>query len=115
MLAQCGPEAGLAAIPTRYVGPGGDVLTGYNATTGLPTITASGNWANLGYIAPHPFETGTTNALTFYNTAGVKGNLPRADRLRPARARRATVAGEEAHEVVRPSPLIPRTTEIDVS
>ncbi|MDP3070921.1 MAG: TonB-dependent receptor [Opitutaceae bacterium] len=64
----------------RYTGPGGDVLTGYNATTGVPTFTTSGNWANLGYIAKHPFETGTTNALTFTNLAGVTGNIPRADR-----------------------------------
>ncbi|MBI5769380.1 MAG: TonB-dependent receptor [Verrucomicrobia bacterium] len=66
----------------RYIGPGGDVLTGYNATTGLPNITASGNWANLGFIAIHPFETGTTDALTFTNSAGVTANLPRADRKR---------------------------------
>ena len=66
----------------RYIGPGGDVLTGYNATTGLPNITTSGNWANLGYLAVHPFETGTTNALTFTNSAGVTANLPRADRKR---------------------------------
>jgi iron complex outermembrane recepter protein len=66
----------------RYVGPGGDVLSGYNATTGLPNITTTGNWANLGYIALHPFETGTTNALTFTNLAGVTANLPRADRKR---------------------------------
>ena len=66
----------------RYIGPGGDVLTGYNATTGVPNITTSGNWANLGYVAPHPFETGTTNGLTFYNAADLKGDLPRADRLR---------------------------------
>ncbi len=64
----------------RYVGPGGDVLTGYNATTGVPNITTSGNWANLGYKAVHPFETGTTNALTFTSSAGITGNLPRADR-----------------------------------
>ncbi len=66
----------------RYVGPGGDVLTDYNATTGLPTITTSGSWANLGYVAVHPFDTGTTNALTFTNLAGVTDNLPRADRKR---------------------------------
>ena len=66
----------------RYIGPGGDTLTGYNATTGLPVITTNGNWANLGFLAIHPFETGTTNALTFTNLAGVTGNLPRADRKR---------------------------------
>jgi iron complex outermembrane receptor protein len=66
----------------RYIGPGGDVLTGYNASTGQPNFTTSGSWANLGYIAPHPFETGTTNGLTFISSTGVQGNLPRADRLR---------------------------------
>ena len=43
-------------------------------------FTTNGNWANLGYVAPHPFETGTTNGLTFYNAAGLKGDLPRAER-----------------------------------
>ena len=66
----------------RYVGTGGDVLTGFNATTGIANVTTSGNWANLGYIAVHPFETGTTNALTFTSIDGVTGNLPRADRKR---------------------------------
>ncbi len=68
----------------RYIGPGGDVLTGYNATTGVPTITTSGNWANLGFVAPHEFDTGTTNALTVFNIAGVQGMPPRADRNRIA-------------------------------
>ena len=66
----------------RYVGVGGDTFTGINAATGIPAVTANGNWANLGYVAVHPFETGTTNALTFTNSAGVTGNLPRADRKR---------------------------------
>jgi iron complex outermembrane receptor protein len=66
----------------RYVGAGGDTFTGINAATGIPNVTANGNWANLGYIAVHPFETGTTNALTFTNIDGVTGNLPRADRKR---------------------------------
>ena len=64
------------------VGVGGDTFTGINAATGIPNVTANGNWANLGYVAVHPFETGTTNALTFTNSAGVTGNLPRADRKR---------------------------------
>ncbi|MDO8540429.1 MAG: TonB-dependent receptor [Opitutaceae bacterium] len=68
----------------RYIGPGGDVLTGYNATTGVPTVTTSGNWGNLGFISPHPFDTGTTNALTVYNIGGVNGMPPRADRIRIA-------------------------------
>ena len=66
----------------RYIGAGGDTFTGINAATGIPNVTANGNWANLGYVAVHPFETGTTNALTFMNINGVTGNLPRADRKR---------------------------------
>ncbi len=65
----------------RYIGPGGDVVT-YNATTGQPTVTASGNWANLGYIAPHGFDTGRTNGLTVFNIEGIQGMPPRADRNR---------------------------------
>jgi iron complex outermembrane recepter protein len=68
----------------RYIGPGGDVMTGRNATTGVPTITTSGNWANLGYVAPHHFNTGTTNGLTVFNIAGEQGMPPRADRNRMA-------------------------------
>ncbi len=67
----------------RYVGPGGDVVT-YNPTTGAPTVTASGSWANLGYVAPHEFDTGTTNGLTVFNLAGTRGMPPRADRNRMA-------------------------------
>ncbi len=66
----------------RYIGAGGDTFTGIAAATGIPNVTANGNWANLGYIAVHPFETGTTNALTFTNINGVTANLPRADRKR---------------------------------
>jgi len=66
----------------RYIGPGGDVMTGRNATTGVPTITTSGNWANLGFVAPHLFDTGTTNGLTLFNIAGIQGMPPRADRAR---------------------------------
>ncbi len=65
----------------RYVGPGGDTVT-YNATTLQPTVTASGNWNNLGFIAPHEFDTGTTNGLTVFNINGVQGMPPRADRNR---------------------------------
>lgn len=68
----------------RYVGPGGDTHTGYNATTGAPTFTTTGNWNNLGFISPHPFDTGTTNALTVFNINGVQGMPPRADRIQIA-------------------------------
>ncbi len=68
----------------RYVGPGGDVFTSYNATTGAPSFTTSGNWNNLGYVAPHPFDTGRTNALTVINIAGVNGMPPRVDRMKVA-------------------------------
>ena len=66
----------------RYIGPGGDVMTGRNATTGVPTITTSGSWANLGFQAPHAFDLGTTNALTVFNIAGIQGMPPRVDRNR---------------------------------
>ncbi len=66
----------------RYIGPGGDVMTGRNATTGVANITTSGNWANLGFVAPHKFDTGTTNGLTVFNIAGIQGMPPRADRNR---------------------------------
>jgi iron complex outermembrane recepter protein len=68
----------------RYIGPGGDVMTGRDATTGVPTITTSGNWANLGFVAPNPWNTGTTNDLTLFNIAGAQGAPPRADRNRIA-------------------------------
>jgi iron complex outermembrane recepter protein len=68
----------------RYIGPGGDVMTGRNATTGVPTITTSGDWSNLGFVAPHHFNTGTTNGLTVFNIDGVQGMPPRADRNRIA-------------------------------
>jgi TonB-dependent receptor len=64
----------------RYVGPGGDTLTGYNATTQVPSFTTNGNWNNLGFIAPHGFDTGQTNGLTVFNLAGIAGMPPRADR-----------------------------------
>ncbi len=67
----------------RYVGPGGDTVT-YNATTGQPTVTASGSWNNLGFIAPHNFDTGRTNNLTVINIEGINGMPPRADRNRMA-------------------------------
>lgn len=64
-----------------YVGPGGNT-TIVNPTTGANQNATFGNWANLGYISSHPFDTGTTNALTVFNLAGVQGMPPRADRNR---------------------------------
>ncbi len=64
-----------------YVGPGGNT-TIVNPTTGANQNAAFGNWANLGFVSPHPFDLGTTNALTVYNLAGVQGMAPRADRNR---------------------------------
>ena len=62
-----------------YVGPGGNTTT-VNPTTGANQNATFGTWANLGYISSHPFDTGTTNALTVFNLAGVQGMPPRADR-----------------------------------
>lgn len=64
-----------------YIGPGGNTVT-FNPTLGTYQNTAFGNWANLGFIAPHEFDLGTTNALTVYNINGVQGMPPRADRNR---------------------------------
>ncbi len=66
-----------------YVGPGGNTAV-WNQTIGTWQNTAYGNWANLGFVAPHEFDLGTTNALTVYNINGVKGMPPRADRNRIA-------------------------------
>jgi iron complex outermembrane receptor protein len=65
-----------------YVGPGGNTVT--RATNGAFTNTSFGSWANLGYVAPHPFDMGSTNALTVVNINGVQGMPPRADRNRIA-------------------------------
>ena len=51
-----------------YIGPGGNTLTGYNATTGAPIITTNGTWA--AYPNRNFWSTGTTNILSLYNTAG---------------------------------------------
>ena len=64
-----------------YIGPGGNTVT-FNPTLQTYQNTAFGNWANLGYIAPHEFDLGTTNALTVININGVQGMPPRADRNR---------------------------------
>ncbi len=64
-----------------YVGPGGNTVT-RNATTGATQNATFGNWANVGpqFISPHPFDMGTTNGLTLFNTAGVQGMAPRVSR-----------------------------------
>ncbi|MBL9188744.1 MAG: TonB-dependent receptor [Opitutaceae bacterium] len=64
-----------------YIGPGGNTVT-FNPTTQVFQNATTGNWANLGYISPHPFDMGTTNALTVYNGAGTPGMPPRIDRQR---------------------------------
>ncbi len=64
-----------------YVGPGGNT-TIVNPLTGANQNATFGNWGNLGYISPHPFDMGTTNALTVHNLDGVQGMPPRADRNR---------------------------------
>ncbi len=66
-----------------YTGPGGNTMR-VNPTTGANEVATPGHWANLGFVAPHEFDMGTTNALTVYNTAGVQGMPPRADRNRIA-------------------------------
>jgi TonB-dependent receptor len=45
-----------------YIGPGGNKITGYNATTGAPNLDGLGTWS--GYQSSHVFDMGTTNALT---------------------------------------------------
>jgi len=64
-----------------YIGPGGNTVT-FNPTLATYQNTAFGNWANLGFVAPHEFDLGTTNALTVFNINGVQGMPPRADRNR---------------------------------
>jgi len=63
-----------------YVGPGGNTTT--VNSVGANVNNSFGNWANLGYISPHPFDMGTTNGLTVFNINGVQGMPPRADRER---------------------------------
>jgi len=65
-----------------YVGPGGNTTT--TNAAGANINNSFGNWANLGFISPHPFDMGTTNGLTVFNAAGTQGMPPRADRERIA-------------------------------
>jgi len=64
-----------------YNGPNGNTTT-LNPTTGANEITSWGNWANVGpqFISKHPFDMGTTNALTAFNINGVQGVPPRVNR-----------------------------------
>jgi len=64
-----------------YMGPGGNTMR-VNPTTGANENVTFGSWGNLGFIAPHEFDMGPTNALTVYNINGVQGMPPRADRNR---------------------------------
>jgi len=60
-----------------YIGPGGNVLSGYNAA-GLPTFSSTaGSWG--AYPNAHVFDTGSMNLLTVKNIAGQTGMIPRPD------------------------------------
>lgn len=61
-----------------YIGPGGNTLTGYNAT-GAPVITTNGTWA--AYPNKNFFDTGTTNILTVRDLNGEyrPQSIPRGD------------------------------------
>lgn len=64
-----------------YTGPGGNT-TAVNATTGANQNVTFGSWANLGpqFVSSHPFDLGTTGALTVFNINGVQGMPPRVSR-----------------------------------
>ena len=60
-----------------YIGPGGNILTGYNPTTGAPLITTTGTWA--GFVSPTVWDTGTPNLLTTKTISGEVRPIPRPD------------------------------------
>jgi len=60
-----------------YVGPGGNILTGYSPTTGAPIFTTTGTWA--GFVSPYVWETGTRNLLTTKTISGEVRSIPRPD------------------------------------
>ena len=62
-----------------YIGPGGNILTGYNPTTGAPLLTTTGTWA--AYPNRNFWSTGTTNILTVVDAAGrvQPQSIPRTD------------------------------------
>ncbi len=64
-----------------YVGPGGNTVD-VNPVTGAIFNTSTSNWANVGpqFISRYPYDMGTTNGLTTFNTSGAQGVLPRVSR-----------------------------------
>jgi len=60
-----------------YIGPGGNILTGYNPTTGAPIFTTTGSWA--GFVSPTVWDTGTPNLLTTKSISGDVRSIPRPD------------------------------------
>ncbi|HEY0968372.1 MAG TPA: TonB-dependent receptor [Opitutaceae bacterium] len=61
-----------------YVGPGGNVVTGYDAN-GVPIISPVGSWA--GFRDPHVWDMGSSNIATLYDLRGNlrTDGLPRVD------------------------------------
>ncbi|MDO8629516.1 MAG: TonB-dependent receptor, partial [Phycisphaerales bacterium] len=64
-----------------YIGPGGNTAV-FNPTIGAWQNTAYGNWANVGphFIAPIPFDGGTTNAFHIIGLNGQEKTPPRVSR-----------------------------------
>ncbi len=62
-----------------YTGPGGNTLTGFNPTSGVPTILPTGNWS--AYPNRNFFSTGTPNILTLVDAGGnyQPTSIPRGD------------------------------------
>lgn len=65
-----------------YIGPGGNTVR-VNPVNGHYENATTGNWADVGpeFISVHPFDMGTTNALTVTNIDGMQGMPPRPSRL----------------------------------
>jgi len=66
-----------AYLTWTYIGPGGNTLTGYNATTGLPTFGTTGSWSFV--PTRFVFDTGTMNLVNVANIAGQPGMIGRGD------------------------------------
>ena len=64
-----------------YIGPGGNTAV-INPTTGAWQNTAFGSWANVGpqFIAPIPFDGGTTNSFHIFGLDGKENTPPRVSR-----------------------------------